>query len=117
MSTVLVEPQKEAIFNEETIYSLIEDYFVESNEDGEAKLTILPDKNIFIQIMDVDRVDGSRTITSFLFPDSNELYVRMDNAFRLSLKRNTFNEFWEMWNAMLSVLEPEYLMTRETFEV
>ena len=117
MNSTLLEKQLEPIFNEDVIYDLIEDYFVETNEDGEAKLTTLSNKQIFIQVMDVDRADGTRTVASYMMSDDKELYKKMDSAFRLTVKKNSFNEFWDMWGALMSVLDPEFLISRETFEV
>lgn len=117
MSAALIEKQKEEIFNEDIIHDLVDDYFIETNEDGEARLTTLSQDRIFIQVMDIDRIEGTRTISTFVFPESKELYLQMDKSFRNAVKLNYTTDFKEMWNALMSVLDPEFLLAREIFEV
>lgn len=117
MNLLTSEPKLERIFNEEIIYELVEDYFIEANEDGEAKLTVLPNKQLFLQTMDVNRAEGYRTVCSFLFPDSQELYDRMDALYRTTIKKGNYNDFWDMWDSLLNIIDPEFLLSRESFEV
>ncbi len=104
----------EAIFDFDYLSNIIEDYEVES-EDGQARIRIVGN-NVCITVYDVDRFEGNRTISFYMFKECPDVYKKIDASYREIIKNySTNNDFYDMWNAIKTVMNDSYLITEEVF--
>lgn len=108
----------EPIFDLERVLGLVDDFFIESDEEAEAKITEIGNGQNCLTVCKLDRLERTRTFSVYVYPEEDEIYKLMDAAFRTSLlKDENTSEFWDMWNSMISILECGYLITTEVFEL
>ena len=104
------------IFDLELILDLVEDFYAETDEEGEAKLVETVDEQHCLTVCRYDRANKARTFSVYVFPTS--LLPLVDQTYRNTLRDNSSgSEFWDMWNSMISVLEFGHHITTEVFEV
>lgn len=108
----------EAIFNDETVYDLADDLIVETNENSEAHLVSLPAGKMMLQTMDYDLMEKTRTVKTYIYDSSADVYAKMDIAYRNVVTTDLYiSNYKAMWAAMLHILEESYLIADEVFSV
>lgn len=118
MNTLETEIDLETIFDEEVIASNAEAFYDEMAEEAEAKLKNIAGNKLVLTLMEYERLDQERTVSVYIFPNTPEIYKEMDTEYRRILKDFTSgSDFWDQWTAMKNVLEMNYLIAQEIFQV
>lgn len=93
---------KDEVFSFDVLEEHVEGYFEETEERENASVTY---ENNILTLTVVKFQDFE--VTVYRAPESKELYTAMDDKYLEILKeKSTGNDFWDMWAAMLAVLEP-----------
>lgn len=118
MLTLEQEIITEDIFDDEVIATQVEAFYDETGEDGEAHLRTIGGNKLVLTMLEFERLEQERTVSVYIFPNQPEVYQEMDKEYRKILHENSSgSDFWDMWTAMKNVLDMNYLVTQEVFQV
>lgn len=113
ISSIKIE---DPIFDHELLGGLVEDFYVESDAIGEAKLTEIKAGEFCLSVFKYNRAEECRTLDVYIFPPAVFPYV--DNVYRKTLRENSSgSDFWDMWNSLIGVLEFGHHVVTETFSI